>query len=452
MTAPPTEKSALMHIYLVNVDFPPVSGPGIWRILAFAKYAAQAGHQVTVFCSDRSSWHDWQDPKLLQALPATVRVIRIPSYFLRDLTDWIARRRQRAGSEFARNLYKNLWWRTQRYWPDPVAHWAMKCARLAVRMARSDKPDCIFTTGPQHLAHVAGHVLRQRLNIPWIMDYRDPWTDTPDLSQADEARYQKRLAVRMELKFLKEADLVTVVSPSWLEMLADKTGGRREKFVLLRNGHDLQLTDLPSCPPRGERASCRIHFNGTIQPASNVLSDLHQALNALVQQGFTSSTLQISFCGLPPAFVESLRPSPVRDFILDLGPLSHEESLRQCLNADALMVIVRDQGAVQRGVIPGKTYEAMALGKHVLGILPPQCDTRALLEAYGNVTLSNGTSPPDIASALRQLLDTFASSQRTLPAYEGARRAAMATQYARSSQADDLMMLMRDLAARRRNV
>lgn len=440
-----------MHIYLVNVDFPPVSGPGIWRILAFAKYAALEGHQVTVFCSDRSSWHDRQDPKLLESLPATVRVIRIPSCFLRDLTAWIARRRQRASSEFVRDLYKTLLWRVQRYWPDPVAHWAIKCARLALRMARFDRPDCIFTTGPQHLAHVAGHVLQRRLNIPWIMDYRDPWTDTPDLSLADEAGYQRRLAVRMERKFLNEADLVTVVSPSWLEMLADKTGGQRDKFVLLRNGHDLQLTDLPSCPPRSERTSCRIHFNGTIQPGASVLAELFQALDALFQEGFTPSALQISFCGLPPAFVESLRPSPIRDFILDLGPLSHEESLRQCLNADSLLVTVNDLGAVQRGVIPGKTYEAMALGKHVLGILPAQCDTRALLEAYGNVTLSSGTSPSDIASALRQLLDTFANGQRTLPAYEGAQRAAMANQYARSSQTDDLIALMRDLAARRRN-
>ena len=440
-----------MNIYLVNVDFPPVSGPGIWRILAFAKYAALAGHRVTVFCSDRSSWHDRQDPNLLKELPENVRVVRVSSYFLRDITGWITRRRQQAGSNFAQNLYKNLLWKVQRYWPDPIAHWTIKCALRALRMARSEMPDCVFTTGPQHLSHVVGYTLQRNLNIPWIMDYRDPWTDIPDHSYVDVSGYQNRLAMRMEQKFLMNADLVTVVSPSWLDMLAQKLGGHRDKFVLLRNGHDLEQTDIPVQPEKNDFSGCRLHFNGTIQPGASVLTELFQALDSMFKLGLKPDALRISFCGLPPSFVELLKESPLRDFYVDLGPLDHEKSIQQCLNANALMVTVRDQGVVQQGVIPGKTYEAMALGKHVFGILPSKSDTRTLLEEYGNVTLTGGTSPADIATALQQLIDKFRSGNNALPNCDVTHQKFIADRYARAFQANELLALMDHLVSARKD-
>jgi len=440
-----------LNIYLVNVDFPPVSGPGIWRILAFAKYAALAGHRVTVFCSDRSSWHDRHDPNLLTELPESVRVVRISSYFLRDITGWITRRRKQARNKFVQNLYKNLLWKVQRYWPDPIAHWAIKCALSALRMAKSDKPDCIFTTGPQHLSHVVGYALLRRLSIPWIMDYRDPWTDIPDHSYVDVSGYQNKLAMRLEQRFLENADLVTVVSPSWLDMLAKKLTYRREKLVLLRNGHDLEPTFTPVGLNKSNFVGCLIHFNGTIQPGASILTELFQALESLVKLGLTPDSLQISFCGLPPSFVNLLQESSVRDFYVDLGVLRHEESIQQCLTANALMVTVRDQGAVQQGVIPGKTYEAMALGTHVFGILPSKSDTRTLLEEYGNITLTDGTSPSDIATALQRLIEKFKVGNGTLPRCEEAHRKFTANRYARTFQANELMEQMHRLVSGKRS-
>ena len=79
-----TDLTRPLHIFAVNLEFPPLGGPGVWRILAMVKYAAQAGHQVTVLCSDRSSWHNRRDESLLKQLPAGVEVVRIQGWLLTD--------------------------------------------------------------------------------------------------------------------------------------------------------------------------------------------------------------------------------------------------------------------------------------------------------------------------------------------------------------------------------
>lgn len=436
----------MLNLYFVNVDFPPVSGPGVWRILAFAKYAAQAGHRVTVFCSDRASWHDRADASLLDELPPNVRIVRVSSIFQRDITDRIMDWRRTARSERAQGLWRSLLWWVQRYWPDPIAHWALKCAFKAWALARKERPDCIFTTGPQHLSHTVGYLLRKRLGTAWIMDYRDPWTDVRDARA--ERQYQHRLAEWLELRFLATADAITVVSPCWLKMLAAKLTGQDEKFVLIRNGHDLaalpQRTELPRAPGADV---CRLHFNGSIQPAANILPELHAAVESLVEAGLPPERLRISFCGLPPSFMELIATSPARACYVDHGVLSHDESVQKCLAADALIVSIRDVDSVHAGFIPGKTYEAMALGQHVFGILPKVSDARSLLEEYGNATLCRGTTAEDVATAMQQLLARFDAGGHALPRCPEAHRQALAERYARAAQAGTLIQLMSRLAA-----
>ena len=36
--------------------------------------------------------------------------------------------------------------------------------------------DAVITTGPPHSLHLIGLELKEELNIKWIADFRDPWT------------------------------------------------------------------------------------------------------------------------------------------------------------------------------------------------------------------------------------------------------------------------------------
>lgn len=444
-----SEQAVPLNLYFVNVDFPPVSGPGVWRILALAKYAARAGHRVTVFCSDRSSWHDRLDARLLEGLPEGVRVIRIPSVFLRDVVNAIAWRRQQARPRWLAGFLKGAQWRAERYWPDPVAHWAVKTAFAVWRLARRERPDCIVTTGPQHLAHLAGYVTKRRLGVPWIMDYRDPWTGFPGDAQILHGPYQARLMERLENRFLAAADAVTVVSPDWLRLLAARGLTEAGRFALVRNGHDLEAY-VNAAPPAlavgPGRRPCHVHFNGTVQPTANLLPELAEAVKALVAGGLGLDRLRFSFCGLPPSFVAMTDKAGIRECFVDYGPLPHGESVRRCLEADALMVTVRGEGEIQAGTIPAKTYEAVALGRHVLGLMPAKSDARDVLAEYGNATLAASPETSDIQAALVRLLATFDAGGGCLPVADEVLRRRLARRYSRSEQIAEFLDLARTVA------
>ena len=446
-----------MNLFVVNLEFPPIAGPGVWRALAIAKYAAFSGHNVTVFCSDRSNWHKRTDPSLLAQLPNSVRVIRVSSIFLEDIVSHL---HSRSGSTHVAPLKKLLDWAARvapRLWPDSAAHWALKTTRAARRYAKDSCPDAVITTGPPHIAHLVGYRLSKRLRTVWVMDYRDPWTDFEAAEQVLDGIYQRPLARWLESRFLSKASAVTVVSPDWLRLLAERGITQRAKFHLVRNGHDLErkrIHDLEALKSRRDEgtdnfpASVRVHFNGTIQTGNNVIDELFSALELLSKKGVDLSRIRFSFCGLPKAQLTSVKGTLYEACVIDYGPLSHEESMRRCVEADALLVLVKGGERSRAGTIPAKVYEAIALRRHVLGVLPSVNDTRDLLIEYGNASLADSTDPHDIANALVAMIAEFDRLGQRLPLSNELSQLQMAETFHRSNQVRGLLEIIKGLTPR----
>lgn len=439
---PPQAGSAL-KLYFVNIDFPPVGGPGVWRTLAFVKYAALAGHSAKVFTSDRASWHTRSDPALLAQLPAGVEVERIPSVFLSDIRRNMEARIAKAGDGLFKRLLEGIDWRLRGYWPDNAIHWALKCALAVWRSARRERPDAIFTTGPSHLSHIAGFLASRLLGIRWVMDYRDPWIEQHG-HQIIQGPYQQAMFVRLERRLLSRADAVVSVSPSWVTMLRDKVPGQAHKFHLIRNGQDLDESVL--LPPSDTRAPAPrplwLHFNGTIQPNNNLIGALREALALLRVAGYSPADLRISFSGLPAGALDGDDPQDTGAFLEDLGAMPLAASLATCRQADCLLLPIRDQGAVSLGAIPAKTYEAMALGKHILGLIPDPCDARSLLEDYPLSHLSRAQTPQGIAEALTGLIAQFRAHGHSLPRLAAETHRQVFQRYSRRDQAAQLVALL----------
>src|SRR5690606_18170705 len=136
--------------------------------------------------------------------------------------------------------------RVRDYFPDFAIHWGAKAALTALRNARRWRPACVITTGPQHISHLTGLVLKKFARVPWVMDYRDPWTGNPTQGQYPQGPYQSRLHGRLERKCVQHADLVPVATPTWRDQLAQRYAAIKadERFVHLPNGHD--LGEMPS--------------------------------------------------------------------------------------------------------------------------------------------------------------------------------------------------------------
>ncbi len=420
----------MRRLLYVNLDFPPMSGPGIWRAFSFAKYLPENGYALTVLCSDRSPSRTRYDDSLLAELPPSTTVHRISSQFQKDLqvhTDGIAkwrlpgrirRRAERAGKLFIH------------HWPDPQFHWAMKVAAKGAALARSGAVDVMCTSGPPHIAHLAGLMIRTAKRIPWVMDYRDLWSD--DRVQIKQTSYQQAFFERVEARVVNTVDGIVCVSPGYRDHLMQRFALPAEKFTVVRNGHDIpeELLAEAEAPPKNERL--HLHFNGTPQ-YTHPFGLIVDTVARIVESHGRDRAPLVTFTGFPAKLAEQVAERGLEDLVQNVGHMSRDDSIRYSLGCDVLIAMVNDANPLYRGTIPGKAYEALALGRHLLAILPKDSVVGPMIEEAKNGTLVDVGDPDATYHAVVRILERFEAG--TLHDQDAELRRRIAAKYSRRAQA-----------------
>jgi glycosyltransferase involved in cell wall biosynthesis len=419
MTEPMPRDNLKRKILYVNFDFPPLGGPGVWRALWFTKYLAASGYHVTVLCSDRSWWCDRTDQSLLRHVPSSAKIIRLKSLFPGDpfsSIDGLIRPMGKIAEEEAcgiagRKLRKTMnaimsgiRWRVEKYYPDPNFVWLLIASGCAIYLSMRERFDCLITSGPPHICHVVGLLVKRLSRIPWIMDYRDLWLDDPN--QSPQAGYQRKICEFLEREAVKKCDAVLTVSPSWAKHLADKYGAVKHKsrFHIIRNGHNLDVSTAHS--DKRTTKQLHIHHNGTPQAPSKT-AHLLDALYALKSSNSYIDKLPLfTFTGMTDSFREEIRLRGLETLVIDVGSMPYLQSIEYSGKADVILITVNNDHPAMCGVIPAKTYEAIALGQHIFAVVPPASDIRELLEEYGNATVGNVDDVHDIQRCLAELIES----------------------------------------------
>jgi glycosyltransferase involved in cell wall biosynthesis len=432
-------------LYIVNIDFPPMSGPGVWRMLALAKYAALAGHRVHVFCADRSFWHSRFDHKLLDQLPGSVKVTRIGSIYENDMLDKLEHWRK-SSSPIKHKIGAQLYWWVQRYYPDQIVHWVIKATAIICFKGLSEKPDAIVTTGPMHLVHVAGFALSGLKKTTWVMDYRDPWTGDPAYGQVHPGPYQEQFMTWLERRLVRKATWVTAVTPGFLAPIVRRfaTGPDVGKFKVIANGHDMEIAATTSPPAIARSNHLVIHFNGTIQEGNDAFESLLKAI-ARFRKKFLADGLPeilLSFCGTNRRVREQAENLGISDWLHDYGALSQTRSQEISGEADVLLVAARADLVTSRGIVPAKLYEALALGKPILALVPEPSDVRDILSEDIDSVCVDPRLEDDILQALDQLAIRKRDGTRNQSSRDTVKRAALARRYSRRILCADMLRLV----------
>lgn len=430
-----------MRILYINLGFAPQSGPGVWRALAMAKYLPRFGVHPHVLCADRAPGKGAFDTSLLDDVPSSVRVQHLSSVYQNEAVAPL-QRLARALPGAAGELTDKIGRRLIHEFPDQQAHWAMKVVLHGTRLALSNKVAAMVTSGPPHIAHVAGLMIRRASGIPWIVDYRDLWTDDP--VQTKQTSYQQQFFEKRERAVIETADRVVAVSPGYVQHLQQRFSGKRpdSSYRLIRNGHDLDDVQVDAAhePPSNERL--HIHFNGTPQVTHPFLHFV-QAFLRLRQQG---RRLPLFTCTKMPAeFRKAVDQNGLQDAIKDVGRMSRADCIRYAMGCDVLVAMVNRDNPLYRGTIPGKAYEAIALGRHLLGVLPVDTVVRDLVSDPSDATFVDVDSIDSVCGGIVEIMARFES--KTLHQRRGLaehrRRAAV---YHRAKQAGELAALLREIA------
>jgi glycosyltransferase involved in cell wall biosynthesis len=403
--------------------FPPSGGPGVQRGLKLCRHLPQFGVEPVVVTVEPSTYAQpgeyRPDPSLAAEVPPELRVVRTPSERRRFDAAMRAARLLR----LAQHLAPRRWFERQAAWFGPALSACLS------EIARS-RPDVVLTSSQPYVVHLVGRELRRRTGIPWVADFRDPWTSA--WGRTWPSRRAFGWECDREDEVLGDADVVVANTPgSRLELVARHPWIPPSKVEVVPNGYDPEDFAVAAAPrnpsdllivhsgafrapvPGRERRGLRAWIDrGTCAPfpydlTTHAPETLFRAMAEASRRG-PRRRIRARLVGqLDAGWLDRARGLGVGDDVEAFGYLPHRESTSHLLSADLLYLptVTRTDGAPVSNV-PAKTYEYLGSGRPVAALAGPG-DVRDLCSGRERVSLLD---PSDAEGLAALLLDRAAGT------------------------------------------
>jgi glycosyltransferase involved in cell wall biosynthesis len=395
------------RVLMLAYFFPPLGGAGVQRTLKFVKYLAPLGWDATVV-STRSSLYPARDPSLLDEVPDTTGVIRTPAL---PVAHWVSLVLYRL------RLRRLFAWVT---WPDGGVGWFPFALWTGLRVARSERPEVIFSSSPPQSGHLAALIVHRLTGIPWVADFRDEWA--ADAHRADQPRRLAGLAARAERAFAKHAQR-SVVAADYFDISGLPNDDPRR--VEIPNGvdHDDLVTDIR--PPLDRFV---LAYVGTIYGIRDP-SPVFRALARLVDRGdIDGQRFEVRLVG--SLWLEGFEP-PAGIEVQTTGYVDHARALREMSAATALLLYVPSASLAPSG----KLFEYLASGRPILSLTHPDNLASRLVDEWRAGVVADPHDEADIERGILTLWNRW--QEHGLPDQESVRRSTL-ERYSRRAGAERL--------------
>jgi glycosyltransferase involved in cell wall biosynthesis len=388
----------LRTLLLVTYHFPPSAASGSFRLLGFARHLLARGWR-TVVVAPPSMPYESVDEELGSKVPPETTVYPAP---------------YPKGNRLTRRLAPDSIW-----FPN-----AWKACRRAIA---AEKPDAVLTSSPPHAVHVLGRLLRCRYGLPWVVDFRDPWT-------YGQGRPRQRTWVAhgeaiKEKIVLRAADAIIVNTPRARAALAKDLPAFADKMHVIPNGFDPESFPLDD-GPRTRPATLSIVHAGEIYAGR----DPRPFFDALLAMQLPPRTppLQVTFLGnsTDPRhdWPKEIQARGLENVIHFAGRVDYGQALKVMQKADILLLL---DSVGRRVGIPAKLYEYFGARRPILALAEEGDISWALAKSGVCYRLAHPTNPGQIRQALTELISTAADyGSATQPISEDFMRARLAGQFA----------------------
>lgn len=366
----------MKRVLIISYYWPPTGGSGVQRWVKFAKYLPQEGWQPVIYTPENPEQLA-VDASLEAEVPAEAEIVKtriIEPYelyrkFLRRSGHGEAAVEVNPVNARNKSFFQKaaMWVRGNLFLPDPRCLWIGPSVRFLKNYLKDHPVDLIVSTGPPQSMHMIGRRLSLETGLPWIADFRDPWT---------KIFYFKHLAMmpltlkwhqRMEKKVLDDASAVVAVSPL---VQQDFQAMTQTPVELITNGFD--ECDFPEgrCEDAfgGPDKDFVITHTGLFAADGNptilwkVLADKCRA-----DENF-GKHLKIRLVGKTDSQItDSLEAVGLSDNVINLGYQPHAVAVEEQRTASLLILPLRKEPEY-KAVLPGKLFEYLASWRPVLGI------------------------------------------------------------------------------------
>ena len=363
-------------VLIITYYWPPSGGGGVMRWLKMSKFLPELGWQPIIYTPENPD-PSISDESLVKEIHNEIIELKTPIWepydIYRKLTGKKGKAKFKAGfiSEASTGNWKNklsVFIRGNFLIPDPRKFWIRPSIKYLSKYLEDNQVDLIVSTGPPHSMHIIALGLKKKFDIPWIADFRDPWTDIDFYAKLKLTKWADKKHRKLELEVLLNADYIATGSPGCAGDLEKISSG---KIEVINNGFDPLDFDFEK--QELDKTFTISHFgafNKDRNPISlwNVLGEF-----AKINPEF-NKLLRIQLIGqTDESVINEIEKNGLSENLILIDHLPHKEGLIQLSKSQVLLLPLNDAPNVM-GILPGKMYEYLALRRPIIALGPTKAD------------------------------------------------------------------------------
>lgn len=356
-------KKALVITYY----WPPSGGSGVQRWVKFSKYLPAENWCTVVYTPENPEFSSI-DKSLEGDIPETTTVIKRP---IREYYSIYRKLLGKSGSSGTVNpisqkqdSFKKRFMVSVRgncFIPDPRVTWVAPSVKFLKKYLKENPVDVIVSTGPPHSMHLIARKVAEDTGIPWIADFRDPWTKMFYFKHLHLSHRSEMKHKLLEKSVLDEASAVVAVSPLVQKEFQEMTSTPVE---LITNGYDPE--DFAQVVEQD--GYFNVTHTGLFAEDGNPETLWKALANKAIMDKDFAEALRIRLCGKTDAqIIESIKAAGLGEHLVDLGYQNHITAVREQKNAAMLILPLRKEPEY-KATLPGKLFEYLASLKPIMGI------------------------------------------------------------------------------------
>ncbi len=404
----------MKRVLIITYYWPPMGGSGVQRWLKFAKYLPEFGWEPIIYTPENPSFQ-LHDPSLLGDVRTEQEVWKHPIWEPHHLFYRAKGKKDLANVNQGDILDKKnqsllekagLWARGNLFIPDPRKFWVKPSVDYLLERLRAEPVDAIVTTGPPHSLHFIGLRLREKTGIPWLADFRDPWTRWVFLSSFRVSPPAMRVHRRQEKKVLRTADAVVTVSRALQEDFEEIGGCSVHQIT---NGYD---TDDFAESTSSESPRFLISYIGTIDFLRDPRVFLRVVRELCQENAAFARDVQLRFVGyLSSVILQEIEQDAVlADRLEIIHYVPHEQTLRM-LQESYVQLLLLSAGPEARGILTGKFFEYLASQKRILALGRVGDEVDTILRSTRSGVLCDPADEAGIKSSLLRYHEAYQQQQ-----------------------------------------
>ena len=366
--------SSKKKFLLITYYWPPAGGAGVMRWAKMSKYIAQYGWEPIIYTPENGET-GVHDDSLVKELPAELKVVRTPIWEPYDLyKQFLGRKKsEKLYSGFINENKKaslaqriSVFIRGNFFIPDARKFWIKPSVRFLKKYLREHPVDAIVSTGPPHSMHLIAEKLHRATGIPWVADFRDPWTNIDFYADLQLTKWADRMHHRLEKKVLTNASKVVTVTWRSREEFEEICG--RKDIEVIPNGFD--HADFPyDRRPALDSAFSIVHI-GSMNKDRNPEVFWLAVQQALNESAELKEKLRIKLVGPVDFSVRaSVEEYGLQSFTEFVEFVPHEEAVKLQQQTQINLLVINNSPN-SRTIIPGKLYEYLGSGRPILAVGP----------------------------------------------------------------------------------